>query len=199
MLIVVEGCVGVGKSTVAKGLAAHRNSGTLLEKFEQNPFLSAFYDDPCAHAIETEFSFLLMHFHQLKTHFNAIASSEVIADFHLDKDLLYAESNLGDSKAEKLFKELYDFLIRQVPPPTLMICLSANNDLLIQRIRQRKRDFELKLDAKYYADINAAYERFFAHYSGRKLRISMDDWDFLKEPELYRKLSGLIDETLQEK
>ena len=67
MLIVVEGCVGAGKSTVAKGLAAFRRSALLLEDFESNPFLRAFYDDPIGNATETEFAFLLLHFHQLKS------------------------------------------------------------------------------------------------------------------------------------
>ena len=66
MLIVIEGCVGAGKSTVVKGLAACRGSGLLLEDFQANPFLRAFYEDPVQNATETEFAFLLVHFHQLK-------------------------------------------------------------------------------------------------------------------------------------
>src|SRR5438445_3820261 len=62
MLIAVEGCVGVGKTTVAKGLATLRGSKLLLEDFESNPFLRAFYKDPIGNAIETEFAFLLLHF-----------------------------------------------------------------------------------------------------------------------------------------
>jgi deoxyadenosine/deoxycytidine kinase len=90
MLIVVEGCVGAGKSTVAKGLAAFRRSALLLEDFESNPFLRAFYDDPIGNATETEFAFLLLHFHQLKSKAVIASNSEVVADFHLGKDLLYA-------------------------------------------------------------------------------------------------------------
>jgi hypothetical protein len=67
-----------------------RYSKLLLENFESNPFLRAFYENPSANAFETEFSFLLLHFHQLKSHVCAVANSEVISDFHLAKDLLYA-------------------------------------------------------------------------------------------------------------
>src|SRR5690348_6351944 len=66
MLIAIEGCVGAGKTTVAKGLASRRGSKLLLEDFQSNPFLRAFYEDPIGNAIETEFAFLLLHFHQLK-------------------------------------------------------------------------------------------------------------------------------------
>ena len=77
MLIVVEGCVGAGKSTVAKGLAAFRESTLLLEDFESNPFLRDFYDDPVGNATETEFAFLLLHFHQLKSQAGTALRSEV--------------------------------------------------------------------------------------------------------------------------
>jgi deoxyadenosine/deoxycytidine kinase len=83
MLIVIEGCVGAGKSTVARGLAVHRSSKLLLENFEINPFLRAFYEDPAGNATETEFAFLLLHFHQLKSQADTVSESEIIADFHL--------------------------------------------------------------------------------------------------------------------
>jgi hypothetical protein len=70
MLIAVEGCVGSGKSTVARGLASLRGSTLLLEDFESNPFLRDFYADPAANALETEISFLLLHYHQLKSRAN---------------------------------------------------------------------------------------------------------------------------------
>lgn len=197
MLIVVEGCVGAGKSTVAKGLAVYRGSKTLLEKFEENPFLSAFYEDPVANATETEFAFLLLHFHQLRQHAAEIDKGEVVADFHLGKDLLYADSNLRDSKTSRIFRELHDDLAAQVAAPALMICLSASIDLLLERIRRRSRTFELKIDPGYYARINDAYEDFFRTYRGRKLKLSMDEWDFVERPSLSEKLSSLVDAELR--
>lgn len=199
MLIVVEGCIGAGKSIVAKGLAQKRKSAALFEQFESNPFLSAFYEDPVAHATETEFAFLLLHFHQLKVQRHAILRDETIADFHLGKDLLYANLNLNDSKARQLFSDLFELLSSQVPQPALMICLSASTELLVERIRERNRDMEMKLDSSYYAKINAAYEKFFRETSFRKIKISMDEWDFVGKPALFEKLSILIDEQLQPK
>lgn len=196
MLIVVEGCVGAGKSTVAKGLAAFRESILLLEDFERNPFLRAFYDDPIGNATETEFAFLLLHFHQLKSQAGAVSNSEVVADFHLGKDLLYADLNLKDTRLKRLFTGLYDVCIEKTPRPTLMIFLSATTDLLVQRIQARKRDFELEIDPAYYGLVNAAYEEYFTRYPGKKLRIPMDEWDFVKNPELYKQLWALVDGEL---
>lgn len=199
MLIVIEGCVGAGKSTVAKGLAACRSSKLLLENFEINPFLRAFYEDPVENATETEFAFLLVHFHQLKSQADAASRSEVIADFHLGKDLLYAHLNLRDTRAKCLFGELYEHCLEKTPRPTLLIFLSATTDLLMKRIRDRKRDFELGIDPGYYPAVNAAYEEFFERYPGKKIRIPMDEWDFVQEPALYKRLATLVDRELNTK
>jgi deoxyguanosine kinase len=199
MLIVVEGCVGAGKSTVAEGLAAFRGSALLLEDFESNPFLRAFYDDPIGNATETEFAFLLLHFHQLKSKAVTASSSEVVADFHLGKDLLYAGLNFKDNRLNRLFTELYEVCIEKTPRPDLMIFLSAPTDLLVQRIRARKRDYELAIDPAYYGLVNSAYEEYFARYSDKKLRVPMEEWDFLKEPHLFERLASLVDGELHRK
>jgi deoxyguanosine kinase len=199
MLIVIEGCVGAGKSTVAKGLAAWRGSGLLLEEFEINPFLRAFYEDPVGNAIETEFTFLLLHFHQLKSQVGAASGAEVVADFHLGKDLLYADLNLKDNHLKRLFTELYDVCIEKTPRPALMIFLSATTNLLVERIRTRRRDFELEIDPAYYGLVNAAYEEYFTRYPGKKLRIPMDEWDFVKNPQLYERLASLVNGELHNK
>jgi deoxyguanosine kinase len=199
MLIVIEGCVGAGKTTVARGLAAWRNAKLLTEDFENNPFLRAFYDDPVGNATETEFAFLLLHFHQLKNQAGASSRSEFVTDFHLGKDLLYAELNLKDNREKRLFSELYDLCVEKTPHPDLMIFLSATTDLLVERIRARKRDFELGIDPAYYGLVNAAYEEYFTRYGGKKLRIPMNEWDFVKDPDLYERLGSLVEGEVNSK
>jgi deoxyadenosine/deoxycytidine kinase len=196
MLIAIEGCLGVGKSTVAIGLASFRGSRTLLEDFESNPFLRAFYQDPGGTAMETEFAFLLLHFHQLKTNAQSIGQGEIVSDFHLGKDLIYADLNLPDRRARQTFGDLYALCLEKASVPDLLVFLSCTDDLLIKRIRERDRDFEQQVDADYYASINSAYEEFYSRYEGRKISIAMDDWDFVKAPELYSTLSELVDREL---
>src|SRR5262249_50799361 len=147
-------------------------------------------------AFETEFAFLLQHFHQLKTETDIVQKSEVIADFHLGKDLLYADLNLSDWRAKRLFGELNQLCTEKVPRPGLLIFLSATTKLLVERIRSRKRDFESKVDSKYCDAVNTAYEEFFKQHSGKKLRVPMDEWDFVKDPTLFEALSSLVDKEL---
>jgi deoxyguanosine kinase len=199
MFIAIEGCLGVGKTTVASGLALHRNSKLLLENFESNPFLHAFYENPSANAFETEFSFLLLHFHQLKSHVSAVANSEVISDFHLAKDLLYADLNLSDVRAKGLFRDLYELCLVKTLEPDLIVYLSAPTELLVERIRSRNRDFESAIDFAYCSTVNSAYEEFFQRHTGKKIDVRMEEWDFLKDATLYERLSALIDEVLDTK
>jgi deoxyguanosine kinase len=196
MLIAVDGCLGAGKTTVAKGLAVYRNSLGLLEDFEANPFLRAFYQDPIQNATETEFAFLLLHFHQLKRHFDSVRDVEVIADFHLGKDLIYAELNLPDVRVKDTFQRLYGICAEKAPHPGLLVFLSVPDDLVMARIRRRNRDFEQVIDPGYYSTVNAAYESYFDRYSGKKLRIPMAKWDFIEHPELYKSLAERIDQEL---
>lgn len=197
MFIAVEGCIGVGKSTVVNGLATVRGSIPLLEAFETNPFLGEFAVDPSSNALETEFAFLLIHFHQLKSAWRVAQSKEVLADFHLAKDLLYERLNLSDDRVKKLFRELYDVCVEQTPVLDLLVCLSAPNDLILERIRARQREFELKLDPDYYIRLNQLYEEYFEEYAGPKVMVQMDQCDFCKSPELFEALSVRIDRALQ--
>lgn len=191
MLIAIEGCIGAGKTTVAQGLAAHRGSSPLLEAFEANPFLRAFSANPSAHALETEFAFLLIHFHQMKG--IRVADTEVISDFHLGKDLLFEQMNLSDTRTATIFRSLYDVCVEQVPSVDLMICLSASDALIIDRIRLRRREFELEFKPEYFVRLNRIYEDFFAMYSGAKLVVPMDEYDFVRSPQLFDVLSNSID------
>jgi deoxyguanosine kinase len=196
MLIAIEGCLGAGKTTVASGLAAYRNSELLLEEFEKNPFLSAFYQDPVENVTETEFAFLMLHFHQLKKHSKEFPDSESIADFHLGKDLVYADLNLKEHRSKQLFFDLYEFCLEKILPPRAIVFLSAPTELLEERIHKRNRPFEINFNRGYYASLNAAYEDYFRRYSGTVLRIPMNEWDFVADHTLYERLSQMLDREL---
>jgi|SRR5436190_5734479 len=196
MFIAIEGCIGAGKTTVAKGLAARRGSSLLLEDFEANPFIRAFYADPVGTAIETEFAFLMLHFHQLKGVAREMVEGAVVTDFHLGKDLLYAELNVTDEPVRRVFGELYELCMERLRTPDVLVFLSASTELIVDRIRRRNRDFELTIDSKYYAAINAAYETLFETHLGTKVRIDMDRWDFVRDPVLFEELDRLVNTEL---
>jgi deoxyadenosine/deoxycytidine kinase len=193
-IIAFEGCVGAGKTTLAEGVAAVRATQLLLEDFSAVPFLEAFHRDPMGCALETEFAFLLQHYHQLR-----LATkewTEIIADFTLAKDLLYAEMNITNAQERAIFVDLFRLLEKRLPAAALTVFISASDELILHRICERARSFELAADPAYYRKLNRMYERFFSDYPGKILRIRADEVDFLADPKLFGWLSKQIDQAL---
>lgn len=190
-LIAIEGCVGAGKTTVAAGLGRFRGARLLLEDFSAVPFLEEFYADPSGCALETEFSFLLQHYHQLRI--AARESGEIVADFAIDKDLIFAQLNMPDLAERSAFEELHRLLSARVLMPTITVFLSSSDELILQRIKARGRPFELAAPQEYYRGLNAGYEAFFAGQAARVIHVSADEMDFCANPDLYTWLSTEID------
>src|SRR6266705_2447877 len=95
-IVSLEGCVGAGKTTLAEGVAAVRATRLLLEDFSAVPFLEEFHRDPVGSALETEFAFLLQHYHQLRL--ASREGREIITDFTFAKDLVFADMNMTDKQ-----------------------------------------------------------------------------------------------------
>jgi len=62
--IVVEGPIGVGKTSLTQLLAERFGGGAVLEVVEENPFLTRFYTDRQKYAFQTQLFFLLSRFRQ---------------------------------------------------------------------------------------------------------------------------------------
>jgi deoxyadenosine/deoxycytidine kinase len=193
-IIAIEGCVGAGKTTLAEGLAALRGTRLLLEDFSAVPFLEEFYRDPIGCALETEFAFMLQHYHQLRL--AGRLGGEIIADFTFVKDVLFAQLNMTDEDERSLFLKLFHLLEARLPSVALTVFISASDELILHRIRERGRSIELATDPAYYRRLNGGYEAFFAEYPGGTLQIRADEYDFLADPKLFAWLSNEIDQRL---
>jgi len=195
--IAVEGCIGVGKTTWARALASARQGCLILEEFDKNPFLTAFYADPAGNVIETELQFLLTHYHQLKQFpKRANETAEMFTDFTFFKDAIFAESNLIDPADKGMFDTLYSFLSAKLRAPDLVIYLRGSDRLILDRIRQRGRSTEMQADSAYFVRLNHAYERFFSRFNGPVSMIDADLFDCIKQPESVNGVSKVIDAAL---
>ncbi len=146
----IEICGGVasGKSTLAS--VAHQDGyDSVFEDFKKNPFWEAFYRDPGAHALETEITFLLQHFHSIT---NAPATF-VVCDFSLTLDLAYADVSLSDS-AHGCFSRVYSEVISLIGSPAALILLRCNPEEQLSRIQQRGRQEEENVDLPFLRNLN---------------------------------------------
>jgi deoxyguanosine kinase len=169
--IAVEGCIGVGKTTLARNIASLFNYDTLLEQPEDNPFLERFYRDPKSTALPTQLFFLFQRANQLQQlRQDDIFEPVRVADFLIEKDQLFARATLDDDELN-IYRQVYDRLVINAPRPDLVIYLQAPLDVLSERIRQRGVSAEQNISSDYLKVLNDAYTEFFHFYDGAPLLI----------------------------
>ena len=183
--ICVEGCLGVGKTTVAIQLANALNGAyALLEDFSIHPFLTDFYND-AKYTFETELNFLLIHYHQL---FKVMYEQPqlLVSDYFFDKDKMFADANILSEKEMEIFMQLYKYLRSRLEQPTVIICLTGTNELIYNRIMARNREAEKKITYDYIDRINSHYKDFFSELRKNyyTIDIDMNENDFVKDQEL---------------
>jgi deoxyguanosine kinase len=169
--VVVEGPIGVGKTSLVRRLAEHFQSEMLLEGAEENPFLQRFYENPRQAALPAQLFFLFQRSRQ----WNGLIQEDMfrqrlIADFMLEKDRLFAQINL-DSDEMALYEQVYNHITLQAPPPDLVVYLQAPVDILMKRIKKRARPQEKTIDSDYLKRLCDAYTDFFYYYDRSPLLI----------------------------
>jgi deoxyadenosine/deoxycytidine kinase len=187
--IVVEGPIGVGKTTLANRLSASFGSDLLLEGADENPFLEKFYDNPRTAALPTQLFFLLQRARQLKEMkqkdmFNPVR----VADFLIEKDRLFAELTLDMDELD-LYEQVYATLTIDVPQPDLVVYLQAPVEVLLARIQKRGLKHERFIETAYLQRLCDSYVDFFYQYHNAPLLIvNAADIDFANNEADYQLL-----------
>jgi deoxyguanosine kinase len=187
--IVIEGPIGVGKTSLTRLLAKEFNARLILEKPEENPFLSQFYWDRKKYAFQTQIFFLLNRFQQQREIaqydlFNQIT----LSDYLFAKDRIFASMNLDDHELA-LYDQIYSLLNGQIPTPDLVIFLQAKPDVLHHRIKSRNIAYEKDVDLEYLKTLTEAYNYYFFHYNqGPLLVVDTSEIDFVNRKEDFNQL-----------
>lgn len=194
--IVVEGPIGVGKTSLARKLADSFGFHSLLEAPASNPFLERFYQQGRQHALPTELYFLLQRARQLdELKQQDLFTTGTVADFLIDKDRLFAEVNL-DEHEFALFQQVYDQLTLDPPAPDLVIYLQAPPAVLAQRVLQRGVRSERHISHHYLEALADQYARHFHFYDASPLLIvNAAEIDLVNDEPQYARLVDVIRET----
>lgn len=192
--ITIEGNIGAGKTTLATRLSEEFNARLILERFEDNSFLPKFYEQPDIYAFPLEMSFLADRYQQLKDKLAIpeLFSSFVIADYFIDKSLIFAKNNL---KADEfnLYSRLFQIISTFLPRPDLLIYLYLDIPKLQKNIGKRGRIYERLIQDDYLEKIQAGYLNHFRTLSGlRILIIDTNKVDFVENEEHYQKFKRVI-------
>jgi deoxyadenosine/deoxycytidine kinase len=172
---VIEGPIGVGKSSLAMKFANRFGYAPLLEAPEENPFLSKFYRDSARYALPTQLFFLFQRIDQLREITQRDLFSElIVSDFMIEKDPLFASLTLSDEELS-LYRKIYEVQRPQAPAADLVVVLQASADSLIERIRQRGVPMEQSMSEDYLRSLSEAYTDYFHHYDQSPLLIVNTD------------------------
>ena len=191
--IIIEGPIGVGKTSLSNKVALEWDADLVLENVDDNPFLSKFYKNPREVSLQTQLYFLLTRTRQVQAFKQQdIFSNARVSDFMLQKDRLFAQVTLNNEEYD-LYDQLYSYMAVDIPKPDLIIYLQAPINTLIKRIKKRGRDFEKYIDAEYLERLNAMYLKFFNTYNASPLLIvNAEDIDFINNENDYKNLLDKI-------
>lgn len=189
----VEGPIGVGKTSLARRLAESFGYGLLLEQPADNPFLERFYAEGRANALPTQLFFLLQRAEQMRQLQQEDLFGEVmVADFLMEKDRLFAELTL-DADELGLYEQLYEHVTFEQPEPDLVVYLQAPVPVLMERIQRRGIPVERHIDEEYLTTLVEGYTRFFHFYDSAPLLIvNAAEIDLVNDDAQYHRLVDVI-------
>jgi deoxyadenosine/deoxycytidine kinase len=196
--LAIEGPIGVGKTSLARRLAATLEAQLVLEQAEDNPFLERFYRNPRVGALPAQLYFLFQRAQQQAALTQQdLFGSVRVSDYLLAKDDLFAHMIL-DEEEYGLYRQVHERLAIDAPKPDLVVYLQAPVDVLLDRIARRGIAHENLIDRAYLTRLNEAYARFFHAYDASPLLIvNAANIDLVGNDADYEELLAQIGRTVR--
>ncbi len=179
--IAIEGVIGVGKTAFAHQLNTALGGSLLLENFYENPYLADFYKDPQAFALRVETAFLTDRVAQYNSFSFSEKPSPVIADYTLEKCLLFAKQNLVATDFDT-YRTAYLQATQNQPQPDLVLYLQQPISQALSNIQQRGRDFEQSITRGYLSTIDKGYNEWKKTTAIDYLTLDLTAVDFVGRP-----------------
>lgn len=161
-LVTIAGVIGVGKTTLASGIAEKLNGSIICEEYDKNPYLPKVYDGHFEYALDSELFFTKSSVSQLGK--DSLKGGKVyIADYMFEKALIYANFWLNSSVFEQYLKE-YNVLKEKVAQPRLVIHVTDSTDQCLERIKKRNRPYEQDITADVLDKLGVEYDKLLKYW-----------------------------------
>ncbi|AVK82116.1 deoxynucleoside kinase [Lysinibacillus sp. B2A1] len=203
-VITIAGTVGVGKSTMTKALAEALNFRTSFEKVDTNPYLDKFYEDFEKWSFHLQVYFLAERFKEQKRIFEYgggfIQDRSIYEDTGIFAKMHYDKGTMSPTDYET-YKNLFDAMVMTpyFPHPDLLIYLEGPIDAVIGRIQERGRSMEQQTPIDYWIEMHERYENWVNNFNSCPvLRLDINDYDLLKNPEAIESIVSRISHMLKQ-
>ena len=183
--IVVEGLIGVGKTSLCRLIQREWKARLVLEPAETNPFLESFYEQPERYAFPAQMYYLLSRWRQQATiRQEDLFAEMVVSDYLWEKDRMFAEKTL-DGQELRLYDEFSAVLGASAPKPDLVIFLDAPIDTILKRIARRQAPGEHLIERSYLVDLRARYDELLRGYTACPvLLLDNQDLNYVDNPDI---------------
>ena len=196
IMFYIEICGGIASGKTTFSILLERlKINAILENFEANPFWEVFYSNPAQYAFETEITFLLQHYHQIKRSLHL--KSNCVCDFSLLLDLAYADVTLEGSKKES-FLSIHSEIIKELPTPDLIIYLVCKPETELERIHKRGRSTESKITIEFLESLSIALGKRVSeiHEKTNILTIDSNKFDFANNENVQKEIIKLVQNSI---
>ncbi len=188
--LAIEGNIGAGKTSLATKIASDFNGKLILERFEDNPFLPKFYEDPGRYAFPLEMSFLADRYQQFieDTTQLDLFRPFMVSDYDIHKSLIFAQATLSEDEY-RLYRKLFHMMYKDATRPNLYVCLYQNWEGLLRNIQKRGREYEQQISEGYLKKIHKGYMEFIkTQHNLTTLIIDVSQLDFVNNEADYEKI-----------
>lgn len=182
-LVSIAGVIGAGKSTLAAGLSGKFGFKQIKETYETNPFMKRVYAGDKTVALDSQLYFLLSRCEQLRPE-NLEPGMVAVSDYIMDKELIYANLWL-DSVQRQMYEKINAEMNKTVAEPSLAVYLKLAPAKCLERIKERNRPYEQKIELQFLEGLFAGYEKLFKTFNRCPvITIDADAFDFRKKESI---------------
>jgi len=186
-MILVAGNIGSGKTSLTERIGERLGWYTAYESVSDNPYLADFYSDMRAWSFHLQVFFLG---HRAQQHIDlwndprsAIIDRSIYEDAFIFARALNHLGNLNE-RDYQTYKQVFEMVVKTLPPPSLLVYLKAPVDILIDRIRSRGRTIETGITPEYLGLLDSYYDEWIRRFDiCPVLTLRTDNLDFVHKSE----------------
>jgi deoxyadenosine/deoxycytidine kinase len=198
MLIVVDGLIGAGKSTLCSHLSRTMDIKLMEEPVEDNPFLDKFYENPKKYALPMQFFLMAKRLksHLEATEYSRVTGRPVIMDRSIYGDLVFCQVNHDIGNIDHLeftsYLAVRESMMNFLKTPELTIYLDAKPTVCKERIASRGRECEQGITLDYLNSLDTSYKKVIDELSSRGSKTHYLDWNSNNFDFGYKEVEAII-------